>query len=155
MRAPEPSLEAVMRFIPHSTYDWDFNRHGAWIEWIWHNQRYRLATFRPALHDPHPGFAGLQALTQLTEALQHLADLLPWGSVDHWFAPFHVTQSYRPCPLPACFAVLGFTTWPESPEAVKQAYYTLVHTHHPDHGGSHDTMVTLNAALHDALAHWS
>ncbi len=150
---PLPALDTAMHYIPHSRYDWDWDRYGAWIEWIWHHQRFRVQyTVTPT--DPST-FAGVAALTYLTQLLMHWGPLLSWGSLDTAFAPFRVTDSQRQAVLPDVFRQLGLTTWPQTLDVLKQAFYHCTQAAHPDHGGSHEAMVALNAAFAQAQTLWA
>ena len=50
------------------------------------------------------------------------------------------------------FTLLGLPV-SASRRRIQRAYRQLAHQHHPDHGGSHQMMVALNAAYQLALAH--
>ncbi len=152
-RSALPDLAMAIQRIPHSRYDWDWDRHGAWIEWIWHHQRFRLQYTAPPTDTSV--FAGLTALDHLTHLLTHWSQILPWGALDTALAPFRVMQSRRQAMLPDAFRQLGLTTWPQNFDDLKQAFYQQAQAAHPDHGGSHDTMVAVNAAFTQAQALWA
>lgn len=127
-------LQHLMATLPIVSWDWNVDRYGAWVEWVCtengHSQLYRLERRSDTLA-PNPATAidtGLDALQAIVSALQHVQalatlSLQPWTA---WIAALHVSTSRRP--VEPCFQVLGFTTRPTDPLAVRDRYRQLCQT---------------------------
>ena len=138
---PTTDLARLMQSLPVSSWDWNADRYGAWVEWVSHRQLYRLEIHydptTPALpgYPAHPSdvaLAGIAALHQILEALSHLHALaqLPFASWDQWTLAFQ-TDTTRRSPDP-CFLALGFSERPLSATVVRERYRQLSKQTHPD-----------------------
>ncbi len=149
-------LAACMQTLPVTAWDWNADRYGAWVEWTWQHQLYRLEmakdreSFLDMDSDASPLY-GSEALSHILEALTHLSALaqLPFGDWGHWTSALHVTTSRRP--LEPCFITLGFTERPYDPVTVRDHYRQMTKQMHPDAGGDSAAFRALKEALDIAL----
>lgn len=151
----EGKLDRVMeRLGATEEYNYNFDRHQAWIEFRYRGQLYRfdltVETAQEAGNKIHYGsdcFAqlvlGLEDLARLVE--RRIYDLQTWVAGMKYLPP--VTE------LPECFRVLGFQEMPGGTVEVRARYKTLVKQYHPDAGGNAADLERIQAAGEQALKH--
>lgn len=150
--AYEAKLERVMERFGVDEYNYNWDRHMAWVEFRLKGQLYR---FDHSVEKAKArGFAltyGSDVFAQLVISLEDLARMAERGiyEIQTWLAG----MKYLPPPviLPDCFKVLGYTEKPTDAEGVKARFKTLAKKAHPDGGGSHESFIRLQAAADEAI----
>ena len=149
----ERKLEKVMeRLGCLFAYNYNWDRHGGWIEFRYKEQLYRFD------HSVDQAKArginlvyGSDAFAQLVLSLEDLARMVERGiyELSTWVAG----MKYLPpvVEVPSFFKVLGFTEMPGSKEEVNTRYKNLAKQLHPDHGGKEEDFKGLKLAAEECL----
>lgn len=117
----EQKLEKVMERLGVDEYNWNWDRHGCWIEFRYRGELYRFD------HSVDKAKArgvelryGSDAFAQVVLALEDLARMVERGiyELSTWVAG----MKYLPPPVevPSFFIFLGFTQIPSGPETVRK-----------------------------------
>lgn len=148
----EKKLAAIMQRLNVSKYNWDYNRHGSWIEFYYKNSMYRFehSVEKAKAHGINLSY-GSDTFAQLVLALEDLARMVERGIYD-----LQVWVSGMKClppaaEIPKCFKDLGFEVVPQNVEEVKKQFRNAAKDCHPDHGGNEEDFVKLKNAYDDAL----
>jgi hypothetical protein len=132
-------------------YNYDWGRHGGWIEFRIDCELYRFE------HSVEKGKAhgqklvyGSDAFAQLVLALEDLARLAERGiyNLKRWIEGMKFLPP--PVTIPVFFIELGFHSIPASIAEVTDRYKTLAKQAHPDTGGSNEAFIALQRATEDA-----
>ncbi len=147
----EDKLKRVMERFKAEWYNYDWGRHGGWIEFRIDGELYRFE------HSVEKGKAhgqklvyGSDAFAQLVLALEDLARLAERGiySLKRWIEGMKFLPP--PVAIPECFQKLGFESIPADIAEVTDRYKTLAKQAHPDTGGSNGAFIALQRATEDA-----
>jgi hypothetical protein len=147
----ETKLAKVMeRFGAHEwNYNWD--RHGGWVEMRLDGELYRFDhSVEKAKANGQDIRYGSDAFAQLVLALEDLARIAERGiySIKRWIEGMR----YLPPPVivPECFRLMGFESVPDAAELTDR-YRSLAKQRHPDaKGGSTVKFKQLQQAMEDA-----
>lgn len=150
--AYEAKLARVMERFGTENYNYNWDRHMAWVEFRLKGQLYRFdhsvekATAR--------GFKltyGSDVFAQLVISLEDLARMAERGiyELQTWLAGMKFLPP--PVEIPACLRALGFEEIPADAEEVKARFKTLAKQMHPDAGGSSEGFVRLQENAKKAI----
>lgn len=148
----EAKLSRVMERLGVKDYDYNFDRHGCWVQFKYRDEVYRFDHSIAKAKSRGVNLAyGSDAFAQVVLALEDLARMVERGIYDlsTWVAGLRFLPA--PVEVPACFRTLGFEQLPASAEDVKDRYRTLAKERHPDTGGDAETFQRLKAAAEEAL----
>lgn len=148
----ESKLAKVMGRFEIKEYNWDWGRHGAWIEFRYKGNLYRFDhSVEKAKSRGINLTYGSDAFAQIVMALEDLARMVERGIYDlqTWVSG----MKYLPpvLELPSFLKTLGFTELPESEEDIKTRYRTLAKQLHPDGGGDSEDFIKLTAASEESI----
>lgn len=142
--AYEAKLERVMERMGASDYNYNWDRHVAWVEFRLKGQLYRFdhSVEKAAARGIKLTY-GSDVFAQLVIALEDLARMGERGiyELQTWLAGMKFLPP--PVVLPECFVALGFEEIPADVEEVKARYKTMAKQMHPDAGGSEEAFVRL------------
>ncbi|MDR3563414.1 MAG: J domain-containing protein [Negativicutes bacterium] len=146
----ERKLKTVMERLGADQYNWNWDRHGGWVDFQYHGEWYR---FEHSVAKAQARGVKLQygsdAFAQIVLALEDLARMVERGinELSTWVAGMRFLPP--PLEVPAFFKAMGFTEIPAGPEDVNERYRTLAKVMHPDAGGSAEQFKELqnNATL--------
>lgn len=148
----EAKLTRVMERLGVKEYDYNFDRHGCWIQFRYRGELYRFdhSVAKAKARGVNLTY-GSDAFAQVVLALEDLARMVERGIYDlsTWVAGLRFLPP--PVEVPACFLALGFEQIPASAEEVKDRYRTLAKEKHPDGGGDAEAFRQLAAATEEAL----
>lgn len=151
----EGKLERVMdRLGVGEDYNYNFDRHQAWIEFRYHGQLHRFDhTVEKAQSAGQNLSYGSDCFAQLVLALEDLARIVERGIYE--FGTWVAGMRYLPPPVevPECFRVLGFQEMPGNSREVQARYKTLAKQYHPDNGGAAQDFERIRRAAERALKH--
>jgi len=150
----ERKLKKIMERFGATEYDWDYNRHGGWVRFVYKGQAYLFehSVSNAKAHGVNLTY-GTDAFVQIVLALEDLCRIVDRGIYDlqSWVAGMKALPSV--VNIPSFFATLGFDHFPNSAEEVKRAYREMAKSKHPDVGGSDDEFQSLKAAYEQALSY--
>lgn len=148
----EAKLARVMERFGASEYNYNWDRHMAWVEFRLKGQLYR---FDHSIDKARArGFKltyGSDVFAQLVKALEDLARMTERGiyELQTWLVGMKFLPPAKS--IPECFKALGFENIPEDAEEIKARYRTLAKQMHPDAGGSAEDFDALQQATEAAL----
>lgn len=148
----ESKLAKVMARLDASEYDWDYNRHGGWVRFVYKGQAYLFEhTVENARNHGVKLDYGSDAFAQIVLALEDLCRIVDRGIYDlqNWVAGMRALP--QATPIPACFVKLGFDHIPTTEQEVKKAYRNKIQTAHPDVGGDVEEFRAIDEAYDEAL----
>ena len=148
----ERKLQLVMERMGATEYNYDFSRHGAWVEFRLKGQLYRFDhTIEKAVSLGIKLNYGSDCFAQIVLSLEDLARMAERGiyELKTWLSG----MKYLPPPeiVPDCMIVLGFEEIPASVEDVKARFKLLAKKAHPDAGGTEERFVALQQAADQAI----
>lgn len=149
----ERKLERIMKRFGAVEYDYNFDRHGAWVQFRMRGQLYRFEhTLEKAKGGPQPLTYGSDCFAQIVLALEDLARMAERGiyELSTWLEGMKLLPP--PMVIPECFRILGFDTVPATTEEVRARYKELAKLLHPDAGGSNEDFKRINDAMQMAIA---
>lgn len=151
----ERKLEKVMERLGVDSYDYNFDRHGCWVQFRYRGDLYRFDHSVEKAKDRGVNLTyGSDAFAQVVLALEDLARMVERGiyELSTWVAGMR----YLPPPVevPSFFKFLGFTEIPASAVDVKDRFRTLAKTMHPDTGGNEDDFLALKDAAERAAVYF-
>lgn len=153
--AYEAKLARVMERFGTDDYNFNWDRHMAWVEFRLKNQLYR---FDHSVEKANArGFSltyGSDVFAQLVISLEDLARMAERGiyEIQTWLAGMKFLPP--PTVVPECFKALGFVEIPTDVEGVKARFRTLAKQVHPDTGGDNDAFVLLQEATAEAIRYF-
>lgn len=136
-----------------SDYDYDWDRHGAWVEFSYKGSLYRFEhSVEKAKEHGQDLHYGSDTFAQLVLTLEDLARMVERGIYDlqSWIEG----MKYLPpvIDLPSYFTALGFEKLPSETD-VKERYRQLAKKAHPDGGGNAEEFQRLKENAEKALKH--
>lgn len=148
----EAKLTRVMERLGIKEFNYDFSRHGSWVEFRYKGQLYR---FDHSIEKSQSRGINLKygsdAFAQIVLSLEDLARMVERGIYDlqTWVSGMR----YLPpvIELPSFIKMLGFEQMPVSEEDIKTRYKTLAKQLHPDAGGNNQDFINLQQASEQAL----
>jgi hypothetical protein len=152
----EGKLARVMeRFgVAEKDYDYNFDRHGAWVGFFYRGQYYRFdhSVENAAKHGIKVNY-GSDIFAQIVLSLEDLARMIERGIYDLqvWVAGLKALPPARAAVLPWWAATLELKGLPATADEVNAQYRELAKLRHPDGGGTNNEMAELNRARDEAL----
>lgn len=146
-------LARVMERFGASDFNYNWDRHMAWVEFRLKGQLYRFDhSVEKAKARGFNLTYGSDVFAQLVIALEDLARMAERGiyELQTWLAG----MKYLPPPIetPACFRALGFGDIPADVEEINARYRTLAKQAHPDaNGGTEEKFIKLQEAARAAV----
>lgn len=150
----EKKLERVMTRLGVERFDWNWDRHGCWVQFWYKGQMYQFDHSVQKAKDHGVNLRyGSDAFAQIVLALEELARMVERGIYD--LQVWVEGMKYLPPPmqLPWFLTALQFERPPASEEEIKTRYRSLAKVAHPDGGGSEEQFKALTRA-HDAAMQW-
>jgi hypothetical protein len=148
----ERKLNTVMDRLGVGKYNFNWDRHGGWVDFYLKNECYR---FEHSIAKAETrGFTlkyGSDAFAQIVLSLEDLARMVERGiyELSTWVAGMRFLPP--PAVVPDFFLVMGFQEIPAGPGDVTERYRTLAKTMHPDvSGGSAEKFKQLQSAAESA-----
>ena len=150
--AYEAKLERVMERMGVESYNYNWDRFSAYVEFRRQGQLFRFD------HSVDKASAkgikltyGSDVFAQLVITLEDLARMGERGiyELQTWLEG----MKFLPPPeiLPECLKVLGFESIPAGAEEIKARYKTLAKQLHPDVGGSQEAFIAIQEAAQQAI----
>lgn len=133
-------------------YDWNYDRHGAWVEFRYKGSLYRFehSVEKAKGHGINISY-GSDAFSQIVLSLEDIARMVERGIYDlrTWISGI----KYLPpsIELPSFFKTLGFKQIPNSEEEIRTRYKNLAKSVHPDMGGSAENFNKFSQASEQCL----
>jgi hypothetical protein len=148
----EKKLAAVMKRLKAQEHDWNYDRHGAWVQFRYRGQLYRFdhsvqnARARGVKLD-----FGSDAFAQIVLSLEDLARMVERGIYDlqTWVSGMKMLPAALE--VPSFLKLLGFAEIPADVEEVKTRYRNLALKFHPDQGGNAEDFDMLKRASEQAM----
>jgi hypothetical protein len=150
--AYEAKLSRVMERFGVEDYNYNWDRHMAWVEFRLKGQLYRFDhSVEKAKARGFQLTYGSDVFAQLVISLEDLARMAERGIYDiqTWLAGMKFLPP--PVVLPECFRALGFTEIPTDIEEIKTRYKTLAKQLHPDAGGNDAAFVNLQRQTEECI----
>lgn len=152
----EGKLERVMtRLGVDDAYTYNFDRHGAWVEFKYRGQLYRFDhTVQKARASGQDLSYGSDAFAQIVLALEDLSRMVERGIYDlsTWVAGMKFLPDTAQ--LPGWVKLLGFELMPSNAEDVKARYRNLAKQYHPDAGGDPGDFEKIKTAAEQGIRHF-
>lgn len=148
----ENKLKRVMERLQIKEYNWNYDRHGAWVEFRYKGTLYRFDHSVEKAKSRGVNITyGSDAFSQIVLALEDLARMVERGIYD--LQTWVIGMKYLPpaIEVPMFFKILGFEQIPSSEEEVKARYRNLSKTVHPDMGGNAEDFDKLTKASEQCL----
>jgi hypothetical protein len=151
----ETKLGRVMERLGVQDYDYNWDRHGCWVQFHYKGELYRFdhSVEKAKQHGANIVY-GSDAFAQVVLSLEDLARMVERGiyELQTWVAGLR----YLPAAVepPSFFKFLGFTEIPSGPEEVKDRYRSLAKQMHPDAGGDAEDFQKLKSAAEQATAYF-
>lgn len=148
----EKKLQRVMERMGVTDYNYDWGRHGAWIEFFYKGQLYRFDhSVEKARERGFNLTYGSDVFAQLVITLEDLARMAERGiyELQTWISGMKFLPP--PTVLPECFKALGFTEIPADATEINTRFKTLAKQVHPDAGGSEEAFIALQNAARKAV----
>lgn len=151
----ERKLAAVMERLKVQEYDWNWDRHGCWVQFRLKGELYRFEhSIQKAQSRGVKLTYGSDAFAQIVLALEDLARITERGiyELSTWVSGMR----YLPPPVevPTFIRFLGFAEIPGCAADVKERYRTLAKQMHPDAGGSEEDFKALQRAAEQAMKYF-
>lgn len=148
----EDKLKRVMERLEIKDFNWNYDRHGAWVEFRYKGLLYRFDHSVEKAKSRGINISyGSDAFAQIVLALEDLARMVERGIYDlqTWVSG----MKYLPpvLQIPTFFKALGFEQIPSSEEEIKVRYRNLSKTVHPDLGGNAEDFNKLVKASEQCL----
>lgn len=151
----EGKLDRVITRLGADEYNYNFDRHGAWIEFRYKGQLYRFdhTVDKAQAYGQDLAF-GSDAFAQIVLALEDLTRIIERGIYD--LSTWVSGMKYLPEPtkLPECFRILGFVEMPGTKADVEARYRNLAKKYHPDAGGTSEDFDAIKRAAEQAKRHF-
>lgn len=148
----ESKLARVMERLGVKEYDYNFDRHGCWIQFRYKSELYRFdhSIVKAKAKGVNLTY-GSDAFAQVVLALEDLARMVERGIYDlsTWVAGLRFLPP--PVEIPPFLRALGFDHDGVTAEEVRDRYRTLAKEKHPDGGGSAEEFKLLSEDAEKAL----
>jgi hypothetical protein len=151
----ESKLGRVLDRLGSTEYNYNFDRHVAWVEFRYKDNLYRFDhSVKKAKEKGQDLTFGSDAFAQVVLALEDLTRIVERGIYD--LSTWVAGMKYLPEPIqiPECFRILGFQSMPESRSDIESRYKSLAKKYHPDLGGSQSDFQAVKKASEQALSHF-
>lgn len=148
----EAKLSRVMERFGADEYNYNWDRHMAWVEFRLKGQLYRFDhSVDKALARGFKLTYGSDVFAQLVITLEDLARMAERGiyEIQTWLAGMKFLPP--PIEIPHCMKSLGFTEIPTDVEDIKSRYKALAKQNHPDSGGTNEAFVKLQENAKQAI----
>jgi hypothetical protein len=151
----EKKLEKVMERLGVQDFNYNWDRHGCWVDFHYKGQLYR---FEHSVDKAKArGIAlkyGSDAFAQVVLSLEDIARMVERGIYDlqSWVEGMKFLPPV--IEIPTFLQFMGFSTIPASADDVKERYRTLAKQMHPDVGGNADDFKKLQTASEQALKYF-
>lgn len=149
-------LERVMERLGIEKYNYNFDRHGCWVEFYYKNELYRFDhSVEKARTKGIELIYGSDAFAQVVLALEDLTRMVERGIYD--LSTWVAGMKYLPpaaVEVPSFMQFLGFKQIPSGPEEVKKRYRQLAKQIHPDVGGTQEDFEKLQRAAEQSLKYF-
>jgi hypothetical protein len=148
----EKKLARVMERLGVTKFDWNCDRHGCWVTFMYKGETYRFdhSVENAQKHDQQIRF-GSDAFAQVVLTLEDLARMAERGIYDLQIFVAGLKLLPAPVHLPECLRILQFDRIPSAPEEIKARFLELAQTHHPDHGGDAEEFKKVVRARDEAI----
>ena len=148
----EKKLERVMERMEVSEYNYNWDRHMAWVEFRRKGQLFRFDHSVEKAREK--GFLltyGSDVFAQLVITLEDLARMAERGiyELQTWLEGMKFLPP--PIVIPDCIKALGFERIPDNAEDIKTRFRTLAKEMHPDAGGDKEKFIALQEATKKAI----
>lgn len=150
----ERKLNRVMDRLGADEWNYNWDRHGSWIEFRYRGELHRFDhTVEKAKENGVQISYGSDTFAQIVLALEDLARIVERGIYD--FGTWIAGMRYLPPPIeiPECFRILGFETMPSSTHEIDARYRNLAKQYHPDAGGNGGDFDVIKRAAEQAKQH--
>lgn len=148
----EAKLARVMERLGIKEFNYDFSRHGSWVEFRYNGQLYRFdhSVEKAQTRGINLKY-GSDAFAQIVLSLEDLARMVERGIYDlqTWVSGMKFLPPV--IDVPSFFKTLGFNEIPASEEDIKTRYRLLAKQLHPDGGGQSDDFIKLTAASEESV----
>ena len=151
----ENKLARVMERFDAEDYNYNWDRHMAWVEFRLKGQLYRFDhSVEKAKARGFNIAYGSDVFAQLVISLEDLARMAERGiyELQTWLAGMKFLPP--PVTLPECFKAMGFAEMPSGVEEVKARFKTLAKQVHPDTGGNDEAFRRLQDAATEAIKYF-
>jgi len=149
----EYKLEQVMRRLAVDSYNYNWDRWGCYVDFIYRGERYRFEhSVKKAGARGIELRSGSEAFIQLVLTFEDLARILERGvyGLEKWVQGMKLSEKEE---VPAYFKVLGFEKIPSGPEEVRRRYHDLTEQL-PAEGTGNDDLHRLKEAADQALRYF-
>lgn len=147
----EAKLERVMTRLGVDKFNFNWDRHGSWVEFWYKGQLYRFDhSVDKSKATKEPLRYGSDTFAMVVLTLEDLARMVERGIYDLQVWVEGMKALPAPKELPWFLIALGFDRDPNA-EEIKTAYRSLARVAHPDTGGSDERFKRLTNAYNEAL----
>lgn len=140
----EDKLKRVMDHLGVSKYDWDYDRHSAWVSFVYKGNSYRFEhSIENAQKHGLKLNKGTDAFAQIVLSLEDIARMVNRGIYDlqTWVAGMKFLPEGKE--IPSFFKIMGFQRMPESIGEIDKKFKEQAKKTHPDAGGNKDDFILL------------
>jgi len=151
----EGKLSRVMERLGVDSYNYNWDRHGCWVEFRYKGDLYRFEhSIAKAKSRGVDLVYGSDAFAQVVLALEDLARMVERGiyELSTWVAGMKFLPPA--VEVPSFLKYMGFTDIPAGAAEVKERYRTLSKQMHPDGGGDPEDFKRLKEASEKALQYF-
>lgn len=148
----EKKLEKVMERFKVKDYNFNYDRHGCWIEFYYKGNLHRFEhSVEKAKSRGINITYGSDAFSQLVLSLEDLARMVERGIYD--LGTWIEGMKFLPpvVEVPSFLKFMGFERLPDSVTDVKERYRTLAKQMHPDVGGNAEDFKSLQTASEQSI----
>lgn len=152
----EKKLSKVMERLSISEYNFNWDRHGCWVEFRYKETLYRFEhSVEKAKSKGVQLVYGSDAFAQVVLALEDLARMVERGIYDlqTWVEGMKFLPPVSE--VPSFFKFMGFQRIPTDQSEVKERYRALAKQMHPDNGGNESDFSQLMRASEQALKYFN
>ena len=150
-------LKSVMGRLEAEKYEYNWDRFGSWVEFIYHGRAYKFADSieNAAKHGQKISYVS-DTFARVVLSLEDIARMKDRGIYDlnTILAGFPALPEAAIDEVPNCFKVFGFDHVPVPKDEFIQRYKTLIKSAHPDTGGSEDWFITLHNAYEEGMTYF-
>ncbi len=148
-------LKTVMERIGTEKYDYNWDRFGSYVEFIYHGKGYKFADSieNAAQHGQKISYVS-DTFARVVLSLEDIARMKDRGiyDLDTILAGFPALPEGEE--VPACFHVLGFEHMPAGADDVMRRFRVLAKVSHPDTGGDAEQFRVFNEAKEQAIKYF-
>ena len=148
----EKKLARVMARLGATDVNWNWDRHGAWVEFRVDGELYRFEHTREKAEKRGIKLGyGSDCFAQIVLSLEDLARMSERGIYElrTWIAGMRCLP--EAVKLPECLVRLGFSEMPADAGQVRSRYRQLARAMHPDAGGDASAFTKLHEAYEQAM----